>query len=190
MTVRIARPDDADALQAIYAPIVAHTAISFELDVPSVDAMRERIATTLERFPWLVSEDAAGRVDGYVYASRHRDRAAYRWSVDVTAYVRDDARGRGVGRRLYTRLFEVLPRLGYHRAFAGIALPNPASVALHEAVGFVPLGIYRDVGFKLGEWHDVGWWQRALQASGPPVEPVGFADFVRAVGWPGSGDAT
>ncbi len=114
-----------------------------------------------------------------MYASRHRERAAYRWSVDVTAYVREDARGRGVGKRLYTRLFEALSRLGYHQAFAGIALPNAASVALHEAVGFAPLGIYRDVGFKLGAWHDVGWWQRALREPGPPVEPIAFAAFVR-----------
>ena len=111
----------------------------------------------------MVSEDDEGRVDGYVYASRHRERAAYQWSVDVTAYVRDDRRGQGIGKRLYARLFEELARLGYFQAFAGIALPNAASVALHESVGFEPVGVYRKVGYKLGAWHDVGWWQRALQ---------------------------
>ncbi len=114
-----------------------------------------------------MSEDAHGAVDGYVYASRHRARAAYQWSVDVTAYVREDARGRSVGKRLYTRLFEELPKRGCYQAFAGIALPNAASVALHASVGFEHLGIYRDVGFKLDAWHDVGWWQRSLQPPSP-----------------------
>ena len=174
--IRVATADDAEAIARIYAPIVANTVISFELDVPSVDEMRGRIVATLARFPWLVSEDAHGAVDGYVYASRHRERAAYQWSVDVTAYVREDARGRGVGKRLYGRLFEELAKLGYFQAFAGIALPNDASVALHESVGFVQLGIYRGVGFKRGAWHDVGWWQRALQAPSAPHAPLSFGD--------------
>ena len=174
MTIRTAIPDDAEAIHAIYAPIVRATVISFELEPPTVDDMRQRIATTLERFPWLVSVDEAGQVDGYVYASRHRDRAAYQWSVDVTAYVREDRRGRGVGKRLYPRLFECLADLGYFQAFAGIALPNVASVALHEAVGFEHLGTYRDVGFKLGAWHDVGWWQRRLQEPSDPHAPRAF----------------
>jgi len=167
-TIRVVRPDDAAAIQAIYAPIVASTVISFELEVPTVDAMRDRIDTTVERLPWLVSEDDAGGLDGYVYASTHRARAAYRWSVDVTAYVREDRRGKGVGKRLYPALFDALARLGYFQAFAGIALPNDASVALHEFVGFVHVGIYRDVGYKLGAWHDVGWWQRSLRPLAPP----------------------
>ena len=171
MNLRIASRDDAAAIHAIYAPIVAATVISFELEAPSIDEMRRRIARTLERFTWLVSEDESGRVDGYVYAGQHRERAAYQWSVDVTAYVREDRRGRGIGKALYARLFDDLVALGYHQAFAGIALPNAASVALHEAVGFNHLGIYRDVGYKLGAWHDVGWWQRALQPATPPRAP-------------------
>ena len=174
MTIRIARVDDAAALHAIYAPIVETTVISFELEAPTIDEMARRIASTLERLPWLVSEDADGRVDGYVYASRHRERAAYQWSVDVTAYVREDARGRGIGKTLYRRLFEELAALGYFQAFAGIALPNAASVALHESVGFAHLGTYRDVGYKLGAWHDVGWWQRSLQPESTPHEPIAF----------------
>jgi phosphinothricin acetyltransferase len=102
-------------------------------------------------------------VDGYVYASRHRVRAAYQWSVDTTAYIRADRRGKGIGKALYSRLFEELRQLGYFQAFAGIALPNRASVALHESVGFAHLGTYRRVGFKFGQWHDVGWWQASLQ---------------------------
>ena len=173
--IRAARPTDAAAIHAIYAPIVASTVISFELEPPSIDEMAQRIATTLERFPWLVSEDDGGVVDGYVYASRHRERAAYQWSVDVTAYVREDRRGRGIGKQLYLRLFDELAALGYHQAFAGIALPNPGSVALHESVGFEYLGVYRQVGFKLGAWHDVGWWQRALAGTTEPSAPRPFA---------------
>ena len=176
MNVRVARPDDAAALHAIHAPIVADTIVSFELEVPSVDTMRDRIASTLGHLPWLVSEDDAGAIDGYVHASRHRERLADQWSVDVTAYVRANARGRGIGKRLYGRLFDELAALGYFQAFAGIALPNAASMALHESVGFVHLGTYRDVGFKRDAWHDVGWWQRRLQASRPPTPPLPFTN--------------
>jgi L-amino acid N-acyltransferase YncA len=174
MTLRVATPDDADAIAAIYAPIVASTPISFELVPPSADEMRQRIVATLERLPWLVSLDASGAVDGYVHAGRHKERPAYQWSVDVTAYVREDARGRGVGKRLYGRLFEELVALGYFQAFAGIALPNAASVALHESVGFQPLGVYRNVGFKFGAWRDVGWWQRPLRPLDEPSPPRPF----------------
>ena len=169
MTIRIATPADAEAITAIYAPVVANTSISFELTPPTVDEIFARIERTLRDLPWLVSEDAQGGVNGYVYASKHRERPAYQWSVDVTAYVREDARGLGVGKRLYQALFEELATLGYFQAFAGIALPNNASVALHESVGFQPIGIYRNVGFKLGAWHDVGWWQKELRV---PVEPT------------------
>jgi len=162
--VRTARPEDAAAIAAIYAPLVEQTTISFELTPPTVDEMRQRIESTLQRLPWLVSLDAAGQVNGYVYAGRHRERAAYQWSVDTSAYVRPDARGQGVGRKLYLALFDVLQSLGYANAFAGIALPNEGSVGLHEAVGFTPIGVYRRVGYKLGAWHDVGWWQRPLRA--------------------------
>ena len=174
MNIRVATVQDAEAIAAIYAPIVNGTTISFELDPPSADEMRSRIAATLQRLPWLVSEDGAGRVDGYVYASRHRERPAYQWSVDITAYVREDARGHGVGKRLYARLLDTLAQLGYGQAFAGIALPNDASVALHESVGFRPLGIYRRVGFKMDAWRDVGWWQRELPTPSAPQPPRPF----------------
>jgi phosphinothricin acetyltransferase len=174
MTIRTATPADAEAITAIYAPIVERMSISFELAPPSVDEMGSRVEKTLQDLPWLVSEDAQGGVNGYVYASKHRERPAYRWSVDVTACVREDARGQGVAKRLYEALFKELVILGYFQAFAGIALPNGASVALHESVGFRPVGVYRKVGFKLGAWHDVGWWQNELRLPSDPIAPKPF----------------
>jgi L-amino acid N-acyltransferase YncA len=171
--IRTAHADDAVAIAAIYAPIVRDTSISFEVVPPSAQTMRERIVDQSAALPWLVAPGGDGLIAGYAYASRHRDRAAYRWSVDVSVYVSAEQRGTGIGRRLYDVLLERLAQYGYRQAFAGIALPNAASVALHEAVGFVALGIYRDVGFKNGAWHDVGWWQRALGSSGgEPTEPL------------------
>lgn len=169
--IRAATPDDAAAIAAIYAPIVRDTTISFELQAPTVDEMRGRIESTLRRWPWLVSVDQAGAVSGYVAAGKHRDPGAYQWSVNTSVYVRHDCRGQGIGRRLYQALFDELLVLGYYQAFAGIALPNAASVALHESVGFRPIGVYRQVGHKFGAWRDVGWWQRPLQPAGEPAAP-------------------
>ncbi|GJG85894.1 N-acetyltransferase [Gemmatimonadetes bacterium T265] len=161
--VRPARPEDAAEVGAIYAPLVEHTAVSFEEVPPSVDEVRARIAATLATHPYFVAEDARGVV-GYAYGGPHRARAAYRWSADVSVYVADRARRRGVGRALYAALLPALAARGVHAAFAGIALPNSGSVGLHEALGFTPVGVYREVGFKFGRWHDVGWWQRLLDA--------------------------
>jgi L-amino acid N-acyltransferase YncA len=132
--------------------------------------MRRRIAETTHAYPWLVCE-RDGVAAGYAYASRHRVRAAYQWSVDVSVYVDAAHRRSRIARGLYTSLFAILAAQGFFNAFAGIALPNPASVALHEDVGFHPIGVYRNVGFKLGAWRDVGWWQRPLQTAAAPVRP-------------------
>jgi phosphinothricin acetyltransferase len=175
MNIRIATAADAAAVQAIYAPVVTDTVISFEMEAPTVAEIARRIEHTLPHLPWLVGLDEQGRVNGYVYASRHRERAAYQWAVDVSAYVRADARGQGVGKRLYTVLLHELATLGYCQAFAGITLPNAGSVALHESMGFTPLGVFRDVGHKLGRWHDVGWWQLTLQRPDPPAPLRAFA---------------
>jgi phosphinothricin acetyltransferase len=173
-TIRIATGDDAAGVAAIYAPIVADTAISFEVEPPSAAEMRRRIHETLTRCPWLVCE-RDGAVLGYVYASPHHARAAYRWSVDVTVYIHERARRCGVGRALYTALFRLLVKQGFYNAYAGVTLPNPPSVGLHEALGFTPIGVYRHVGWKFGAWHDVGWWALALQAPSPaPAEPIDF----------------
>jgi len=173
--VRLAEPADAAGVQAIYAPIVRDTAISFEVDPPSVEEMSRRIASTLPRWPWLVCSDD-GDILGYVYAGGHRERAAYLWSVDVTVYIHERARRTGVGHALYSTLFSLLALQGYHRAFAGITLPNEGSVGLHESLGFSPVGVYPAVGYKLGAWHDVGWWQRSLRPPARnPAEPLSLA---------------
>ncbi|MBL4877525.1 MAG: N-acetyltransferase [Hyphomonas sp.] len=175
MDIRLAAPEDAGWITDIYAPIVEETVISFELTPPSVSEMAERIQTTLETFPWLAAEEN-GQPLGYAYASSHRARAAYQWSCDVSVYVAPVARRRNVGQRLYIELLEVLKRQGFHNAFAGIALPNVPSVTLHERLGFEHLGTYRNVGYKLDAWHDVGWWQKRLSnVSGDlsaPSKPV------------------
>ncbi|KQY80890.1 arsinothricin resistance N-acetyltransferase ArsN1 family B [Pelomonas sp. Root1444] len=175
MKIRTATPDDAAAVAAIYGPIVQHTTISFEVDPPDAAEMRARIEKTLATLPWLVAEDATGAICGYVYASKHKERAAYQWSVDTTVYVRDDMRGQGVGRSLYARLLPLLAELGYCQAFAGVALPNAGSVGLHEALGFEAIGTYRNVGFKHGAWRDVGWWQLSLGMPEAPTVPAMFS---------------
>jgi phosphinothricin acetyltransferase len=182
-TIRLATTADAPAIQAIYSPIVRETAISFEVEPPSVEEMRHRIASILAVHPWLVCEEG-GTLQGYAYASRHRERAAYQWSVDVSVYVHAHWRGQRVGQALYTALFAILRTLGYHNVYAGIALPNPASVALHEAMGMELVGVYRHTGYKLGRWHDVGWWQGVLQSSPPhPLPPRAIGDMRHAVEW-------
>jgi L-amino acid N-acyltransferase YncA len=168
--IRLATPHDATGVQAIYAPVVRETAISFELEPPTVEDMQQRIAKTLERMPWLVCEHR-GEILGYAYASPHRVRAAYQWSVDVSVYIQAQARRSGVGRGLYRSLFALLVLQGYYHAYAGITLPNPASVGLHESLGFQIVGVYPAVGYKLGIWHDVGWWQLTLQEHVTSPEP-------------------
>ena len=161
--VRLARAEDAGAVAEIYAPLVRETIVSFETAVPDRAEMARRIDASLASHAWLVAEEG-GEIVGYAYGTQHRTRAAYRWSVDVSCYVRPAAHRRGVGRALYLELFERLAERGYRAAHAGIALPNPASVAFHESLGFEHVGVYRKVGWKLGAWRDVGWWQRELAA--------------------------
>lgn len=183
-TIRLAANPDADAIAAIYRPIVESTAISFEIDPPDADEMRRRIRETLAFYPWLVYE-VRDEIAGYAYATRHRVRAAYQWSVDTSVYVHADFRRYGIGRGLYVSLFEILGAQGYFNAYAGIALPNPSSVALHESVGFEPCGVYRGVGYKLGAWHDVGWWQLAIkERQHLPQAPVDLRHVQGRPDWP------
>ena len=184
VVIRLASLDDAPAIAAIYAPIVTDTAISFETQAPGEEEIRRRIAEALELYPWLVLV-RQGTIAGFAYASRHRTRAAYQWSVDTTVYVDEPFRRQGIGRGLYLSLFAILTAQGFVNAYAGIALPNPASIALHEQIGFTPVGIYRNVGYKLGAWRDVAWFQRALNpCDGPPPAIRSVEEMCRAERWP------
>jgi len=165
---------DAAACAEIYGWYVRETVASFEEVAPDSAEMAARIGRVGQTHPWLVG-GPEGRVAGFAYASRHRERAAYRWAADVAVYVDPDHHRRGLGRELYEALLALLREQGFQIACAGITLPNEASVGLHEALGFERLGVYRDIGWKAGAWRDVGWWQlRLLPADpggGPPLEP-------------------
>jgi len=162
MHIREAVEADAPALLAIYRPFVESTAVSFEEVVPSREEFAARIAKALKGWQWLVAE-LDGECAGYAYASSHRERAAYRWSVEVSAYVEPKHQRQGVGAALYRRLLQELEAKGFCNAYAGIALPNDPSIALHRSVGFEPVGVFKAVGRKFGRWHDVAWYQRALR---------------------------
>ena len=170
LTIRPAEAHDAATLAEIYAPSVLERPTSFELRAPDTAEMAARLASVTAAWPWLVAE-ADGAVQGYCYASAFAEREAYRWSVTVSAYVREGWHRRGVGRQMYAVLFDLLRRQGAVNAFAGITLPNDASVALHRAMGFEPVGVYPRVGFKLGCWHDVGWFGLVLRPLSPEEAP-------------------
>jgi phosphinothricin acetyltransferase len=182
-TIRLAAEADAEAVQAIYAPYVRDTAISFETEAPSVDEMRSRIRAVLAWAPWLVCE-RDGRVVAYAYGARFHARAAYQWAVEVTVYV-DRAHQRvGIGRALYTALHDALGLQGFRAAVGIIALPNPASVGLHERLGFQRAALLPAIGFKHGRWHDVGWWRLELQElADPPEVPRPLAAVVGKAAW-------
>jgi L-amino acid N-acyltransferase YncA len=180
--IRVAEDRDAQAIAEIYAPAITDAVISFELTPPDAREMLRRIVAIQRQYPWLVYEESK-TVLGYVYASVHNERAAYRWSVDVTAYIRHDAHRRSIGRALYTALFEILVLQGYRTACAGVTLPNTASVQMHAAMGFREVGVYHDVGYKFGKWHDVGWYERALAEHVlQPPEPVPFPELAGSAG--------
>jgi phosphinothricin acetyltransferase len=172
--IRHADPSrDAEACAAIYEPFVRRTAVSFEESPPGPGELARRIERQSLRYPWLVA-DLAGTTVGYAYGSPHRERAAYRWAVDVAVYIAEGSRRQGLGRALYGALLPLLARQGLRIACAGITLPNDASVALHEGFGFELVGIYRRIGWKAGSWRDVGWWQLELTdpSAGTPPEPA------------------
>ena len=173
VTIRSADPArDAAACAAIYAPHVEGSAVSFEERPPAAGELAARIERVLATHAWLVAE-RDGRVVGYAYATAFNERPAYRWSASVSVYVATEFRGQGVGRDLYADLLDRLRAAGFRMACAGITLPNPASVALHESLGFEQVGLNRAIGWKHGAWRDVGWWQLELAPPGPnpPPEP-------------------
>ena len=166
LVIRQASAADAPALLAIYAPFVAQTPITFEVVAPSVDEFAGRIAKCLSGWQYLVAE-RGGRPVGYAYGSMHRERHAYRFSTEVSAYVEPSCHRQGVGRALYTQLFEDLATKGYCNAYAGVTVPNDASIGLHSAVGFEMIGVFKNIGWKFGRWHDVAWMQRTLRDAPP-----------------------
>jgi phosphinothricin acetyltransferase len=174
VVVRPASDSDATAMLAIYAYYVRETSISFEHEVPSLEEFGSRVRKYIAGWGGVVAE-LDGEVVGYAYGSSHRERAAYRWSAETTVYVQVGKHGSGIGRRLYGALLPALANAGYCNAYAGVALPNPASVGLHRAVGFSPIGTFPRVGYKFGAWCDVAWFHMALREGPDTSQPQGAA---------------
>ncbi len=183
MTLRLATPADGAACAAIYRPYVERSVISFELEAPAAEELAARISRVVARTPWLVAE-VDGTVRGYAYGSRHRERAAYDWTVETTVYVDEAFARRGIGRACMTGLLAVLRLQGFQLAVAGVTLPNPGSVGLHRALGFERIGEFRAIGYKFGRWHGVEWFGLEL---GPrpdqpaPVRPITVLVGTRAL---------
>jgi phosphinothricin acetyltransferase len=175
--IRLAKPTDAKGVLDIYAPYIANTSFTFESDVPSHESFAARIESYLEHWPWLVCE-IDGMIAGYAYASKYRERSGYQWCVECSVYIHDNFHRRGIGKALYTALFEILRRQGYRNVYAVINLPNERSVQLHESLGFTWFANYEKVGFKLGKWKTVGWWRLILnEFDDEPSPPVKFSEM-------------
>ena len=160
--IRGASLADVGAILEIYAPYVTGTCISFETEAPPIEDFSERVENTLRCYPYLVCE-VDGAIRGYAYASRHRERAAYKYSADVSVYIAPEYHRRGIGRALYADLFELLRKKGIFTVFAGITLPNDKSVGLHKSLGFSEAGVFHNDGFKFGRWLDVMWMEKPLR---------------------------
>lgn len=179
VSIRLAYAADAEQIREIYAPIVRNTHISFERDMPDAAEIAARIAKTMPRYPWLVCE-LDDRVAGYAYASPFRQRKAYQWTAETTVYVNEDFQRRGVARALYTSLIAVLREQGFRNAIGVIALPNPASIRAHEAVGFRKVGVLENMGYKAGAWRHTGWWQLELRPmSDEPLPPRSLTNLMQ-----------
>jgi len=185
LSIRMATTNDARDIAAIYRPYVTDAVTSFEVEAPDAGEIAARVEAVLARAPWLVCAGPGGETIGYAYASRHHERAAYQWSVDVAVYIHAAHHRRGVGRALYETLFPLLRLQGFYVAHAGITLPNAASVGLHESLGFHPVGVYPTVGWKFGAWRDVGWWRLPLQElATTPAPPLSLAEAQALPAWP------
>lgn len=177
MIIRLAAASDAEQILNIYAPYVKNTVISFETEVPTREDMESRIGHSLEKHVWIVLEEN-NEILGYAYSSKHSERSAYRWSVDISVYIKEGFHRRGIGKVLYTSLLEIIKCQGYCNVYAGICLPNEKSVGIHEYFGFRKIAHYSRVGYKLGSWHDVGWWELFLQQHDPePKEPLSIREI-------------
>ncbi|HMK26117.1 MAG TPA: arsinothricin resistance N-acetyltransferase ArsN1 family B [Chitinophagaceae bacterium] len=176
-SIRLATPADAKAILDIYAPYIENTSFTFETEVPSIEEFANRIQTYLLNWPWLLCE-VDGKIAGYAYATRHRERTAYQWCTESSVYIHDDFQRAGIARVLYTALFEILKKQGFRNVYAVINLPNDKSVALHESCGFEYFATYEQVGYKLGKWKNVGWWRLILNEFGDePAAPIKFSEL-------------
>jgi L-amino acid N-acyltransferase YncA len=182
-SIRLAHEADAEQILRIYRPYVIETWITFELEPPSVEGIKRRVREVLGRAPWLVA-DCDGEIAGYAYAGSFNPRAAYQWSVETTVYVEREQHRRGVGRAIYAALLDCLRLQGYCTAIGIVALPNPASIGLHETLGFRLAGTFSSVGYKLGDWRDVGWWQlRLKELPDEPMPPMGLVAAIATADW-------
>ncbi|NBC67091.1 MAG: GNAT family N-acetyltransferase [Bacteroidetes bacterium] len=182
MKIRIVSPDDADQILSIYKPIVEQTAISFQVTPPSVQEMANKIHSTIETYPWIVAENDE-LITGYSYATHHRSREAYQWSVEPSIYVRQGYKKSGIATQLYQSLFEVLRLQGYFKAIAIITMPNRASIEFHKKMGFSNIGTIHKAGYKFNQWHDTSWWEYQLQDKNKkrPEEIKPFNEFRKSV---------
>lgn len=172
MNIRLATADDAQALLDIYAPYVTDTAITFEYEVPSVDEFTQRITSTLRDYPYLVAEDNQGEILGYAYAHAYKERAAYDWSVEVTVYLSEAAKGQGIGKRLYQALEKELNKQNILILTACITGGNTHSIQFHEKLGYQQVGVFKQIGYKFDQWHDVYWLQKMLAHPTVPMKKM------------------
>lgn len=181
MILRLANENDADGILSIYAPYITGTSFTFETELPATQAFAERIVSCLNNWPWLVGE-VDGKIAGYAYGSRYRERTGYQWCVECSVYVHDDFQRMGIAKGLYTTLFEILKKQGYRNVYAVINLPNDRSVQLHESLGFKWFATYENVGYKLGQWKNVGWWQLTINHyNDEPAPPLKFSELNKEI---------
>jgi len=176
-TIRLATENDAAGILEIYAPYIESTSFTFEMEVPSLEVFGERIKTYLINWPWLVCE-IDGKIAGYAYATRYRERVAYQWCTESSVYIHNDHLRSGIARVLYMALFKILKRQGFRNVYAVINLPNDKSVQFHESCGFKYFATYEKVGYKLGKWKNVGWWELSINEYGDePAAPIKFSEM-------------
>jgi phosphinothricin acetyltransferase len=178
INIRLATEDDSAAMLAIYSEYIRNTAISFEYEVPSVSEFSNRIKNVTEKYPWLICE-VNGECVGYAYASKHRERSAYQWSVDYSIYLKPEYYARHIATALYTALTELIRMQGYYNAYAGVTIPNEKSEGLHESFGFKPVGVYHNAGFKHGKWHDVKWYELTISEHASNPEATKTIDQIK-----------
>ena len=176
-SIRLATSNDAEAILAIYAPYITSTSFTFEAEIPSLKDFQKRITDYLVHWPWLVCV-IDGRIAGYAYGAKYRERVGYQWCVESSIYVHDDFLKQKAGKALYEALIEILKMQGYRNVYAVINLPNDRSVRFHESCGFTYFATYENVGYKLGNWKNVGWWQLIInEYSMDPAPPIKFSEL-------------